>query len=275
MIIAVAFFAIMNLMVKMLPHLPAVEIIFFRSVVSFVISYVVLKAKDINVWGNNVPILMLRGAAGAIALSMYFITLQAIPLASAVTIQYLSPIFTSIIGIWFVKEKVRPLQWVFFVIAFLGTVVIQGFDTRISLLYGGLGLMSAMLSGLAYNCVRKLSTTDHPLVVIFYFPLITIPLAGAYLFFDWVTPIGWDWFYLLMVGITTQIAQLFMTKAYQAEDLSKVSSITYIGIIFALGIGYVFFKETFNIMSYLGMLIVLVGVILNIGYKQRLERVEN
>ena len=275
MLIAVAFFAIMNLMVKMLPHLPAIEIVFFRSVVSLFLSYIVLKSKNIPIWGNNKPILILRGLAGAIALTLYFSTLQAIPLASAVTLQYLSPIFTSIIGIWFVKERVRPLQWVFFIIAFLGTVVIQGFDIRISLTFGIIGVLSAILSGLAYNSVRKLARTDHPLVVVFYFPLVTIPLCSVYLFFDWIQPIGWDWLLLLMIGITTQIAQLFMTKAYQSEDLSKISSVSYIGIIFALGVGYVFFKETFNMMSYIGMLIVLVGVILNVGYKQRLERRTN
>lgn len=272
MIIAMAFFAIMNIMVKMVPHLPAVEIVFFRSVVSLVLSYVVLKFKNVSVWGNNKPILILRGLSGAVALTMYFFTLQAIPLASAVTIQYLSPIFTAIIGIWFVKERVRPRQWLFFIIAFLGTIIIQGFDARISILYGVIGVASAMLSGVAYNSVRKLGRTDHPLVVVFYFPLVTIPLSGLYLLFDWTLPVGWDWFYLLMVGITTQVAQLFMTKAYQADDLSKISSITYIGIIFALGLGYVFFQETFNIMTYLGMLVVLVGVILNVNYKSKLEK---
>lgn len=262
----------MNVMVKMVLHLPVVEIVFFRSVISLVLSYTVLKSKNISVWGNNRKMLIFRGASGATALTLYFVTLQAIPLASAVTIQYLSPIFASIIGIWFVKEKVKPLQWLFFIIAFLGTVIIQGFDARISFTYGIIGVLSAILSGLTYNSVRILGRTDHPLVVVFYFPLVTIPLCSIYLLFDWVLPLGWDWFYLLMVGITTQIAQLYMTKAYQAEDLSKVSSVIYIGIIFALGLGYVFFQETFNIMTYLGMLILLVGVILNVNYKSRLDK---
>ena len=76
MIAAIAFFAIMNLMVKMVPHLPAVEIVFFRSVVSLILSYVVLVKKKVNVFGKNKPILLLRGLAGAVALTMYFFTLQ-------------------------------------------------------------------------------------------------------------------------------------------------------------------------------------------------------
>ena len=100
------FFALMNLGVKLIPNIPAIEIVFFRSLISFVLSYSILKSIKVSIWGNNKKILLSRGTAGAIALVMYFTTLQHIPLASAVTIQFLSPIFTTIIGIYLVREKV-------------------------------------------------------------------------------------------------------------------------------------------------------------------------
>jgi len=270
MLLATLFFSLMNVFVKMVPNIPAIEIVFFRSLISLVLSYVFLSHQRVNIWGNNKKILLSRGAVGAIALILYFTTLQVIPLASAVTIQFLSPIFTSILGIYLVKEKVAPLQWVFFLIAFAGVVIVQGFDPRITTFYVIIGVIAAFFAGLAYNLIRKLKHTEHPLVIVFYFPLVTLPITGIYSAFDWVQPEGWkEWFLLLLIGVFTQVAQYFMTKAYQAEELSKIASLKYIGIIYALGFGYVFFEETFNLMTYLGMTVVLVGVVLNIWYKNK------
>lgn len=270
MLVAGFVFALMNVFVKLIPDIPATEIVFFRSVVSLVLSYGILKGNQVNIWGSNKKILLLRGLCGAIALILYFITLQAIPLASAVTIQFLSPIFTSILGIFIVKERVKPLQWLFFLLAFGGIIIIQGFDHRITPLYMIIGVFAAFFSGLAYNFIRKVNTTEHPLVIVFYFPLVTLPVTGAYSFFEWEQPVGWEWLYLLLIGVLTQIAQYFMTKAYQAEELSKVASLKYISIIYALGFGWVIFDETFNLMTYVGMLVVLAGVTMNIWYKHRI-----
>ncbi len=274
MLLAVFFFALMNVFVKMLPNIPAVEIVFFRSVVSLVLSYFFLKMQKVSVWGNNKKVLLARGTCGAIALIMYFKTLQVMPLASATTIQYLSPMFSSILGIYIVKEKVHPKQWIFFALAFLGVLMVKGFDPRITPLLFTVGIVAALFSGLAYNFIRMLKTTEHPLVIVFYFPLVTIPITGFICFFDWVNPIGMEWLFLLLVGVFTQFAQYFMTKAYQAEELSKISSLQYLGLIYALGFGYVFFEETFKIMTYLGMTIMVVGVILNVWYKNSLIKKE-
>jgi len=267
MLFATLFFSMMNVAVKMLPHIPAVEIVFFRSVVSLVLSLGILKASKINIWGKNHGILILRGASGAMALILYFRLIQEIPLASATTILFLSPVFATILGIFFVKEEVRPIQWLFFVVSFIGIVMVKGFDTRIGIIYLLMGFSSSLFSGIAFNCIRKLNTSEHPLVIIFYFPLVTLPITGIWTYFNWVVPQGMDWFILLMVGILTQIAQYFMTLSFQNEEISKVASLRYLGIIYALILGFIFFDEEFTLMVYMGMLLTIVGVILNIWFK--------
>jgi len=269
MLTATFLFTLMNVFVKMVPNIPAVEVIFFRSLVSLVMSIVALRQQKVNPWGNNKKVLGLRGATGAVALILYFYTLQKIPLASAVTIQYMSPIFTTILGIFIVKERVFPVQWLFFAIAFSGIIVIEGFDTRISPLLLGLGMTSALFSGLAYNWIRRLNTTEHPLVIVLYFPLVTLPIASVYCLFNWVQPQGIEWLYLIMVGVLTQFAQYFMTKSYQSDELNKVASIKYLGIFFALGFGYLVFNESYSLYVYLGMALVLLGVLLNLWFKFR------
>ena len=82
-------------------------------------------------------------------------------------------------------------------------------------------------------------------------------------------PAAWEWFFLLMVGITSQVAQYFMTRAYQLAEISTVSIVNYTGIVYSIFLGYVLFGEGFNLMTYAGMGLVLVGVILNVIWKQQ------
>jgi drug/metabolite transporter (DMT)-like permease len=261
----------MNAGVKMLSGIPPIEIVFFRSLITFIISLSVLRLRNVYIFGKkeNRKILLTRGLAGAVALTLYYYTLQVMPLASAVTIQFISPIFTAILGIFIVKEKVSPLQWLFFLISFAGVIIIQGVDTRISTFYLIVGIFAALFSGLAYNMIRKLSTSENPMVIIFYFPLVTLPLSGIVTASNWVSPRGWDWLIILFVGVSTQIAQYFMTKAFQREELAKISSIRYMGIVYALIFGFVLFGESFTIYSYMGMALVLFGVFLNIRFRMK------
>lgn len=269
MLLSTLFFATMNLFVKFLSHIPAVEIILFRSVISLLICIGSLLNKDINILGSNHRLLILRGVVGSAALITFFITLQNIPLAAAVSIQFLAPIFTTIIGIFYVKEKVHPLQLLFFAISFGGILMIEGFDHRISPGFLALGILSSFFSGMAYNYIRKINTKEHPLVIMIYFPMVTIPIAAIYSAFNWVQPRGVDWVYLVMVGLLTQFGQYFMTMSYQTEKLAKVSHLTYLGIIFALSYGFIFFDEFFSIPTYLGMAMVLLGLILNMRFRNR------
>lgn len=269
MMLATFFFALMNASVKLLPNLPAPEIAFLRSVVSLTMAWSLLRAHAIPLPGNNIKALCMRGFFGSGSLVLYFITLQHMPLASAVTIQYLSPIFTAIMGIFMVREKVSPLQWLFFGVSFLGILVVQGVDHRIETTYLLLGIGSALFAGLAYNTIRQLKETEHPLVITFYFPLVSLPVTLLVNGSNWVMPRGTDWLVLIFIGVTAQTAQYFMTRSYQTDELSKVASLKYLGVIYAWLFGFFLFNETFTIAAYGGMLLVIVGVVLNLWTKHK------
>lgn len=273
MLLATFFFALMNAAVKSLGHLPAIEIALLRSGVSLIIAFAIVRYYRIPLSGNNSRALVLRGFFGSSSLVLYFITLQHMPLATAVTLQYLSPIFTAIMGIYLVQEPVKPLQWLFFVVAFAGVLMVQGFDSRIEPRYVVLGIGSAFFAGLAYNMIRQLKLTEHPLVITFYFPLVSLPVTAALVTtVTWVNPTGRDWIVLVFIGLTAQIAQYFMTRSYQADELSKVVSLKYVGIIYALAFGYFLFGETFSLEAHIGMGVVLAGVIGNLWYKESISR---
>ena len=261
-------FALMQICVKYLPHIPAHELILFRSIISIVLSVAVLQKLGIPILGNNKKILIFRGIFGTTALLLFFYTLQNIPLASAVTLQYLSPIFTALFAAIFLKEKMQVKQWLYIGISFAGVALIKGFDERISLTFMLIGICSAMFSGMAYTCIRQLKDTEHPLVVVLYFPLVAIPIMSILSYLNWVTPQGIDWLYLLLVGLFTQIAQILMTKGIQSGVANKMISLKYVGTIYALAIGYLLFGESYEIMSLLGITMVIFGVVLNLSKKK-------
>ena len=266
MLVAGVFFTLMNFGVKYLDNIPAIEIVFFRSMVSLVISAIMIKQMGLSFLGNNKTVLFLRGFFGVVALSLYFFTLQKLPFASAVTIMQLSPIFTTILAIFILKEVVKAPQWLFFLVSFAGVALIKGFNPDIPLKYFMIAICSSFVSALAYNMIRKLKDTDHPIVVVFYFPIVALPFASIFSYFQWVQPTWMELFILLGIGVATQIAQVNMTKAMQMEELGKVSIVRYLTVIYAIFIGAVFFKESYNWITLMGMGLVIAGVLLNLWF---------
>lgn len=262
-------FALMNIFIKLLSHLPSMEIVFFRCVVSAAACLLTLRGQNVNLLGNNRLLLFLRGASGTTALFCFFTTLQNVPLASGVTLSYLSPIFTAILAIFVLKEGIRRLQWIFYAISFSGVFFIKGFDSNFPTIYFITGISAAFFSGVAYNLVRSLKETEHPIVIVFQFQVVGIIAGLVYILFDWQTPIGVDWIYLIATGILTQLGQVYLTKALQAEAVGQVSIINYTGVIYAIFFGWLIFQETLNIQTLIGIFLVIGGVILSIFYNKR------
>lgn len=276
--LAVVFFAVMNVAIKYVAHLPTFELVFFRALIAASIAYTTLRVKGIPAWGNRKGLLILRGVFGFGALSMFIATLQNMPMATALVIQYMSPVFVAILGIFLLKEPMRPLQWVWLVMAFAGVVMIKGFDPRVSILYLSIGIASCILSAFAYTTVRSLKDTDHPLVVVFYFPLVTLPVAGLLMWYQW-RHIGVsefifeqhtleDWLWIVVMGVFAQLGQIFMTLSLHLEKANVVSSMSYLGMIFGLIFGYFLFGETYGIWAAAGIFLVLLGVLLNVFVRE-------
>lgn len=264
MFFATIFFMIVKIFVKMLPHIPPMEIVFFRCLISFLITYYLLKRKGHNILGTNRSLLMMRGIFGTIGLYCYFVILQEIPLATASTLIYFTPLFTSLVGVFLLREKMSIIQWILLLIAFFGIILIQGFDSRVNIFYLLIGLGGSLCAAFAYSIIRYLRDKEHSLVLMIYFPMIAFPIGGLISIFNWVQPNLIDLSLLILIGVFTQFAQYFMTKAFQSEKVSKVSIVSYSELVFVLLIGNIFFDEKFEFLVYLGMILVTFGVVFNI-----------
>lgn len=274
------FFLAMNILIKVLSggtstsvvgniqHYPIHELVLARSIVSFTISAFVIQRKKLPLFGNNKKWLISRGISGTIALTLFFYTIQKTPLAIASTIQYLGPIFTVLISTYFMREKIKPIQWFFIALCFIGVLFLSWEslftpNSNFSASWIVIGIISALFSGMAYSSIVKLRETDEPINIVIYFPMIAIPIMSAWCLFDFVMPQGIEWILLILTGITTQIAQVCMTRALLAENTAVIAPFQYLGAIYASLMGYLIFNETLSIYVFIGIFIILTGVILN------------
>ncbi|CAN5614638.1 DMT family transporter [soil metagenome] len=269
MLIAGVCFALVHAAVKFLPQIPSHEIVVARAVVSLFITWFALKKIGLSPWGQNRPMLVFRGVAGTGALVLYFYTLQKMPLATAVTIQYLHPLLTVILAAFFLRERANWKQWICFGASFVGVILVRGLDARVEPLDLALGVASAALSAVAYNLIRALRDEDHALVVMFYLPLVSLITVGPWTAFHFVMPVRSEWLILIFIGTFTQVAQYFMTRAYQADSAANISNLNYLGIFYASAIGFVFYGEALMGLSVIGILIIVSSALLSTRFASK------
>ncbi|MEW6361807.1 MAG: DMT family transporter [Pyrinomonadaceae bacterium] len=266
-------FSLANVLVKGLTDIPAMEVVFFRCLIASIFCFIGLQRIGADWRGTNRALLFARGFFGTTALYLFFVTLQKIPLATAMTIQYLSPIFTSAIAIFILGESVRRLQWLFYAVAFSGVLLIERFDPSVSPFYLAIGIFSAFCSGVAYNLVRQMREREHPLTVVLHFQLVGVAVGGISLLFEWKTPVGRDWLFLLLIGVFSQLGQIFLTDALQREKAAGVAIINYTGLVYAIFFGTFFFGEQIVPATLAGMAMVVLGVLLSIFFAKRRPRI--
>ncbi|WP_179348981.1 DMT family transporter [Winogradskyella pacifica] len=269
MIISALAFTFMNAFVKSLDHFSVYQIVFFRSIGSLFFTLPFLLKNKISLLGNKKGLLIMRSIFGLISMTLFFLSIKYIAMGTAVSIRYIGPIFAAFFALLFLKEKIKPIQWLFFLIAFIGVLVLKGFDTDIEIKGIVFALISAVFVGLVYITIRKIGGEDHPVVVVNYFMIISAVIGGVLAINDWVNPVGKEWLVLLSLGVFGYFAQLYMTKAMQAGETNQVAPLKYLEVIFTMIIGLFWFGEIYTIWTVLGILLIVLGLTLNVVTKKK------
>ncbi len=256
----------MNTLAKYLSDFNPFQIAFFRAFGSFIFLFPYMVYKKIPLLGTHRKILVLRSVIGFSSLVAFFSAVQMMPLGSAVSIRYIGPLIGVILSYIFLKEKVKSLQWISFMIAIIGVFTLKGFDFRISQVGFLIILFSAITVGGVFMLVRYLATHEHPLTIVNYFMSITIILS-LFTFSHWKMPTGIEWIYFTTMGITGLIGQVFMTNALKLGETNTVAPFKYMELVYALLLGFFIFGESYTIIAFLGILLIVFAMIMNVYAK--------
>jgi drug/metabolite transporter (DMT)-like permease len=270
MLASTALLALVNVAVKKLDGVPTAEIIFARCLISLSLTVWQLRRTCEPVWGPPAARgnLWARGIFGAGSVILGFLALKVLPIGGAVTLSYLAPVVTAVAAIWLVGEPLRPWQWLFYGLAVAGVALAKG---TAGLLSAGvlLGVGAAVASGLSSVFLRRVGDKIAPLVPVFYFNLVPLAIASVWMLFDFQLPHGTDWAWLALAGIFTHVALWCVTQAFQAHEANYVAALDYLGLLYAIALGYFVFGDAVKPTVYPGIALVLLGVGLNAWYLSR------
>ncbi len=278
LILASFFFSLMTVCVKKIDNrIPIYELVFFRSLLSLFITSLIINKKNLKPWGNNKPLLILRGILGTIALVCIFYAIKNMPLNISTVIQYTYPIFISIFAGILINEKITKNLIIASITGWLGILIILN-PYQLSILNIELdkftiliAFIGAISTALAYITVKKLSLTEDIFIIIKYFPLISIITLSPIVFFNWVTPNINDLIWIIGIGMFTQAGQTFLTIGLKKLPTSEAARINYLQVLFGSLWGILFFKELININFLVGAVLVLLGTI--ISTSKKLEKI--
>lgn len=271
MLVAALGFAIMGLLVKIgAQKFSSAELVFYRSVFGLIAIYLYIFLRKLPLKTPVMATQMSRAVVGLVSLALFFYAISKLPLATAITLNYTSPLFLAIFMPLFFKndalyEKPKKILYLAIIIGFIGMVLLlqPTFSTQ-NWLAGALGLLSGIGAAFAYLHVKQLGNLNEPdWRTVFYFTLISTIGSGAWMLSQHFSHVNWqDMPLLLGLGVSATIAQLAMTRAYRTGNTLTVASLAYVTVVLASLFGWWIWHEQLSAEEWLAIgLIILSGII--------------
>ena len=270
MALSAFFFALMAAGAKLLGgRVPPQEVILVRGVLNALFMLCLLRRRGLS-WRPRRPgLLVLRGALGHFALSCYFWSVARQPLATAVLLQQVHPVFTAVLAAWFLSEKPGKRFVPAFLLAASGVALLvpraapgTG-PAPASLAPLVVGLLGALLSAAAYVTVRDASRTEHEETIVLWFPLTSIPLATVGTLVEGPaapTPVEWGW--LVFIAAAGQLGQLFLTRGLARVPAGRATLANPLTVVFGALLGWVAFAEPIGTATLAGGAAIVAAVLL-------------
>tara|TARA_B100000427_G_C15507352_1_gene594605 strand:- start:1706 stop:2554 length:849 start_codon:yes stop_codon:yes gene_type:complete len=264
MFLSVCAFSVMDLIVKWSESYPVGQVLFFRGFFGIIpILFLIPKDRYSNFYKTQRALLHFkRCIAGLIAIVAIFIALRKLPLATVVSISFAAPIFTTIMSIFFLNEKVGLYRWLAVIVGFLGIVIISepGF-TSLNVYYIYPIIFCFGLSYVAI-AIRQLSSTEPVWLISFYFSFSIMIISFFTIDQGWILPSIKDFLLLCMVGILGGLANLWLSQSYKYSEVSLVTPLKYLALIFAIIFGYLIWNEIPSLKTLIGSILVIVSSII-------------
>ena len=264
MFLSICAFSVMDLIVKWSDNYPIGEVLFFRGFCGVIpLLFLIPKEKYSSFYKTKKPFLHFkRCLSGLIAIVAIFIALRKLPLATVTSISFAAPIFTTLLSIFLLSEKVGFYRWLAVLVGFIGILIISepGFNSmNIYYIYPIIFCL-----GLSYVAItiKQLSSTEPVWLISFYFSISIMIMSFFTIPSGWVLPNIIDLLLLSLLGLLGGLANLWLTQSYKFSDISLVTPLKYLGLIFAIFFGYIFWSEVPSTKTLIGSALVITSSVI-------------
>lgn len=260
MVASVGLFAVMDAVVKWLGgSYPIMQIVFFRSVFALIpLSYLVWRMGGLRqAFAINNPLgHVKRAITGVIAITLFFYSYTHMRLADAIAISFAAPLFITALSVPMLGERVGVRRWSACLVGFVGVVIMVNPGAGVFDPTALAALAGTFAYALAVIYVRQLSRSESNVAIVMYFTLATAAISAAALPFGWVTPDVPDFGLLVALGLIGGLAQILMTKAFRAAEVSIVMPFEYTAMFYAVFLGWLLWDELPGVNIWIGSAVV-------------------
>ena len=238
MLIAVAFFALMDAGLKLLsPHYPSLQLAALRGVsaLPLVLVWALLSVGARGLLRVHWPLHLLRGALGVAMMVGFVYGLRTLPLSTAYAITFVAPLLVTAMAVPFLREKVGPRRWIAIAIGLVGVLVVLRPTGEGMLTLAGFAVLGAAVCyAAAAITVRMLAQRDSTQAMVFWFLLILSVGAGALALRDWAPMRAEHWWIVAGIGITGALAQVALTEAFRVGEASLIAPLEYSALLWGV-----------------------------------------
>ena len=262
MILSVISFSVMDIVVKLMsPHYPTGQLIFFRAFFGLIpILFIIPKERFGNLLKTEkIKLHLVRAFGGAFAMTFLYLGLKFLPIADAITISFAAPIFATIFSIIFLNEKVRLIRWLAIFFGLTGVIIVLKPGTELFTYYSFFPILFCIGFATISIAIKKLSKTEPDYLIALYFTLVLILFGLISISMGWKKIDISHIHYLVIIGLSGSIGNIFLTKSIREADISLVTPIKYLSLVFAIIAGWLIFNEIPSILTISGAMLIILS----------------
>ena len=262
MILSVISFSVMDIVVKLMsPHYPIGQLIFFRGFFGLIpILFIIPKERFGNLLKTEkIKLHLVIAFGGAFAMTFLYLGLKFLPIADAITISFAAPIFATIFSIIFLNEKVRLIRWLAIFFGLTGVIIVLKPGTELFTYYSFFPILFCIGFATISIAIKKLSKTEPDYLIALYFTLVLILFGLISISMGWKKIDISDIHYLIIIGLSGSIGNIFLTKSIREADISLVTPIKYLSLVFAIIAGWLIFNEIPSALTISGAMLIILS----------------
>lgn len=256
-------FSVMHAMIQYLGKqgLHGFEIAFFRNLFGVIVIAPMVMQHGLSVFRTgNLKLQFARAGVNSIAMLMFFYGITTgVALGLVQSLSFTAPLFTSLLAVLFLGERMRVHRWTALFVGFIGTLIILR-PGMAEIPPGAMYILcAAMMWGIAMVIIKKLTETDSAVTISIYMILFLTPISGIAASFVWTNPTWEQLAWMVAIGIIGTLSQLAFTQAFRLADATAVLPFDFSKLIWSALLGWIFFAQVLDIWVWVGAILIFSG----------------